>query len=195
MGVRISCAQCHNHPFDTWTRQEFYDLAAFFGKTQRVEHRVKMQILGIFLNERTENVIMWPPEDKAKGKTRTPVKATFPFKFDDADGPNKHLARFKALRERQAAEAKARLAAKGTSVDDLIDGNKNANNNKDPLDVTSEAKSDVRKIDLEGDLFRSSQAPQRTRRARDRPAQPLFLAGDGQSRLGRADRTRFRQPG
>src|SRR5208283_1951268 len=35
MGVRISCAQCHNHPFDTWTREEFYDLAAFFGKTQR----------------------------------------------------------------------------------------------------------------------------------------------------------------
>jgi hypothetical protein len=158
MGVRISCAQCHNHPFDTWTREEFYDLAAFFGKTQRVEHRVKMQILGIFLNERNETSIMWPPEDKAKGKTRAPVKARFPFKLDETDGPNKHIARLKELRDRQAAEAKALVASKGTSVDDLIDENSGSSTKKDDLSgVTDEAKAAVKKIDLEGDLFRSSE--------------------------------------
>lgn len=156
MGVRISCAQCHDHPFDRWTREEFYDLAAFFGKTQRVEHRVKMQILGIFLNERTETMIMWPPEDKAKGKTRAAVKPSFPFELDEADGPNKHLARFKELRDRLAAEARARAEKKGTNVDDLLDGTKTGTDKKDPLDVVNEAKNDVRKIDLEGDLYRSS---------------------------------------
>jgi hypothetical protein len=156
MGVRISCAQCHDHPFDTWTRQEFYDLAAYFGKTQRIEHRVKMQILGIFLNERADTTIMWPPEDKAKGKTRTAVKASFPFKMDEADGPSKHLARLKDLRDRLAAEAKAKAAKAGTSVDDLIDGPKSVKDTTDPLDVTSEAKNDVKKIDLEGDLYRAS---------------------------------------
>jgi hypothetical protein len=32
MGVRISCAKCHNHPFDRWTQDEYYELAAFFGQ-------------------------------------------------------------------------------------------------------------------------------------------------------------------
>ena len=156
MGVRISCAQCHDHPFDTWTREQFYDLAAYFGKTQRVEQRIKMQILGVFLNERTETQIKWPPEDKAKGKTRMEVKATFPFALDNADGPNKHLARFKELRDRLAAEAKARANKTGTSVDDLIDGPKNGGSKSDPLDVTNENKSDVRKIDLAADMYKSS---------------------------------------
>lgn len=157
LGVRLSCAQCHDHPFDTWTREEFYDLAAFFGKTQRVEHRVKMQILGIFLNERQQTTIMWPPEDKAKGKPRSPVKAQFPFKLDEGDGPNRHLARLKELRDAQAAEAKAKAAKVGTSVDDLIDGPKGGAASKDPLDVASEAKAGIRKIDLEGDLYRASE--------------------------------------
>jgi hypothetical protein len=156
MGVRISCAQCHNHPFDTWTRQEFYDLAAYFGKTQRIEHKVKMRTLGVFLNERTETLIMWPPEDKAQGKPRVAVKPQFPFTYDEGDGPNKHLARLKELRARLAAEAKARAAKTGTSVDDLLDGAKTGIGVKDPLDVASENKNDVRKLDLEGDLFKSS---------------------------------------
>ncbi|MBL8725690.1 MAG: DUF1549 domain-containing protein [Planctomycetes bacterium] len=31
LGTRLECAQCHNHPFDTWTQKEFYAMAAFFG--------------------------------------------------------------------------------------------------------------------------------------------------------------------
>jgi hypothetical protein len=31
LGVRIECAQCHNHPFAKWKREEFWGLAAFFG--------------------------------------------------------------------------------------------------------------------------------------------------------------------
>ncbi len=29
LGTRIGCAQCHDHPFDRWTRHDFYQLAAF----------------------------------------------------------------------------------------------------------------------------------------------------------------------
>lgn len=158
LGVRISCAQCHNHPFDVWSQQDFYDLAAFFGKTQRIEHRVKMQILGIFLNERADTLIMWPPETKAAGKPRTPVKARFPFELDSKDSPNKHLARLKELRDWQAAEAKAKAAAKGTSVDDLLDGGGKTTKKDDPLDgVSDEVKAAMKKLDLEGDLYRASE--------------------------------------
>ena len=30
MGMRIQCAQCHNHPFDRWTQNDYYGFAAFF---------------------------------------------------------------------------------------------------------------------------------------------------------------------
>jgi hypothetical protein len=35
LGVRIECAQCHNHPFASWTRQQFWGYAAFFAGLQR----------------------------------------------------------------------------------------------------------------------------------------------------------------
>ena len=30
LGVQIQCAQCHDHPTDRWTREQFHQLAAFF---------------------------------------------------------------------------------------------------------------------------------------------------------------------
>jgi hypothetical protein len=30
LGIRLECAQCHNHPFAKWKREEFWQLAAFF---------------------------------------------------------------------------------------------------------------------------------------------------------------------
>ncbi|MFM9964726.1 MAG: DUF1549 domain-containing protein [Planctomycetaceae bacterium] len=30
MGINIQCAECHDHPFDKWKREQFHELAAFF---------------------------------------------------------------------------------------------------------------------------------------------------------------------
>ncbi|MFN3159717.1 MAG: DUF1549 domain-containing protein [Rubinisphaera brasiliensis] len=35
MGMRIQCAQCHNHPFDRWTQNDYYNFAAFFSQIGR----------------------------------------------------------------------------------------------------------------------------------------------------------------
>ncbi len=35
MGMRIQCAQCHNHPFDRWTQDDYYGFAAFFSQIGR----------------------------------------------------------------------------------------------------------------------------------------------------------------
>ena len=37
LGLRIECAQCHDHPTDTWKRQQFWGYAAFFAGIERVD--------------------------------------------------------------------------------------------------------------------------------------------------------------
>jgi len=32
LGVRLQCARCHNHPYDRWTQDDYYDWAAVFGR-------------------------------------------------------------------------------------------------------------------------------------------------------------------
>lgn len=34
LGVRIDCAECHDHPFEPWKQADFQGLAAFFGQTR-----------------------------------------------------------------------------------------------------------------------------------------------------------------
>jgi len=36
LGVRLECAKCHHHPFEIWGQDDFYSLAAYFG---RVGHK------------------------------------------------------------------------------------------------------------------------------------------------------------
>jgi hypothetical protein len=35
MGMRVQCAQCHNHPLDRWTMDDYYGFAAFFSQIGR----------------------------------------------------------------------------------------------------------------------------------------------------------------
>lgn len=32
LGVRLQCAQCHHHPFEKWTQQDYWGLAAYFAR-------------------------------------------------------------------------------------------------------------------------------------------------------------------
>jgi Protein of unknown function (DUF1549)/Protein of unknown function (DUF1553) len=32
LGIQLQCAQCHNHPFTSWKRTEYWGMAAFFAK-------------------------------------------------------------------------------------------------------------------------------------------------------------------
>ncbi len=35
LGIRLECAQCHHHPFEKWSQDDFYGLAGFFNGMQR----------------------------------------------------------------------------------------------------------------------------------------------------------------
>ncbi|HUY92144.1 MAG TPA: DUF1549 domain-containing protein [Pirellulales bacterium] len=34
LGIRLDCAECHDHPFESWKQADFQGLAAFFGQTK-----------------------------------------------------------------------------------------------------------------------------------------------------------------
>lgn len=58
LGVRIDCAQCHDHPFQPWKQEDFRGLAAFFGE-------VRSDLRGIGDGE----VRYHPPDRKTKQPT------------------------------------------------------------------------------------------------------------------------------
>jgi hypothetical protein len=45
LGTRIQCAQCHNHPFDKWTQQDFYGMAAFTYGVKNKGHHEEFSVL------------------------------------------------------------------------------------------------------------------------------------------------------
>ena len=73
MGIRIQCAQCHNHPFDRWTMDDYYSFAAFFAQIGRKQS-----------DDPRERIIY----DRRRGETKHPVsKKNMPPKFLGGEMP------------------------------------------------------------------------------------------------------------
>src|ERR1041384_2581641 len=51
MGVQIQCAQCHDHPFDKWTQEEFYGMASFFTEVRVRREQKDQQLRGYHVEE------------------------------------------------------------------------------------------------------------------------------------------------
>jgi hypothetical protein len=104
LGVQIQCAQCHDHPYDRWKREEFHELAAFFPRigvrpvqsaTQRsfaviANDRPFVRQRGDNENRPTPEHFMPDLEDPAAPGTRMQPKfflthTTLPYGTRDAD--------------------------------------------------------------------------------------------------------------
>jgi len=62
LGVRIQCAQCHKHPFDQWTKDDFERFTSFFGRVNygnapgtKDESKEMLTQLGIDLKGKNNN--------------------------------------------------------------------------------------------------------------------------------------------
>ena len=152
MGVRIGCAQCHDHPFDDWAQEDFYDLAAFFGKTKQVQSR--RQNGSIYTTEGDKMTVLWPPEDKAEPEKRKPVEPKFPFQVNDFKSKPEYIKRFEAIKV--IREKKITKDDGSASLDALLDAvEPNVGRPSDP--VLEEAKKESRKLDVHGELYRASE--------------------------------------
>jgi hypothetical protein len=69
LGIRIDCAECHDHPFEPWKQSDFRGLAAFFGQTQQTFTGIQ------------DAAGEYKVEDAASGKSET-VAPRLPFQAE-----------------------------------------------------------------------------------------------------------------
>ncbi|MEX0825127.1 MAG: DUF1549 and DUF1553 domain-containing protein [Pirellulaceae bacterium] len=84
-GIRTQCAQCHNHPFDRWTMDDYYGFAAFFSQIGRKQaedyrERIVFNSNGGEVRNPVTNQVMTPTflgggPAETKGKDRRAVLA------------------------------------------------------------------------------------------------------------------------
>lgn len=160
LGIRISCAQCHDHPFDKWKQKDFYGLAAFFGRTQRVESQFTRTVYTV---ERDQSTIMWPPEGAVTDQPRKPVIPTFLFPLEEEDGPRRHIARLKALREERALAARAGQSSSEAEIDDLLNtaaekaARRTSAAGDETTGVVAEAKQEARGLNIKAGAAQESE--------------------------------------
>ena len=160
MGVRISCAQCHNHPFDKWTREDFYGFAAYFGKTRRYENDFTNTV---YTQEVSQSIVLWPPAGEGEDSERKPMNPKFLIGLSNASVTPDYIARLEQLRKPKPVAPKDPLAVAAASVDDLLSGadervKKTAKGKvKDEFDVAGEVKAERESIDLQAEFYNSSE--------------------------------------
>jgi Protein of unknown function (DUF1549)/Protein of unknown function (DUF1553) len=87
MGVQINCAQCHDHPFDAWKREQFHQLAAYFARIRPRPLREEMRLVGIDMSAAGRQAEHRIP-DKNNPRTGTPVNP----RFLDGTAPGRGLS-------------------------------------------------------------------------------------------------------
>ncbi|HEY0551654.1 MAG TPA: DUF1549 domain-containing protein, partial [Verrucomicrobiae bacterium] len=96
LGVRLQCAQCHNHPFDRWSQDDYYDWASVFA---RVNYKVLQNNRRDNLDSHEfvgEQVVYLAPEGNVNNaRTGKPASARFlgaPKKLAEGTDPLRELA-------------------------------------------------------------------------------------------------------
>ena len=76
MGARLRCANCHNHPLDKWTQDDYHGLAAIFAKIEANGQVIKVKPSGEVIHPATREKAVpripgdrFLPTDVADGRT------------------------------------------------------------------------------------------------------------------------------
>jgi hypothetical protein len=68
LGVRVQCAKCHHHPFEKWSQDDYYGMAAFFARLGQKNS----QEFGLFGNETV--IFLRPTGEAVHPRKRVVVK-------------------------------------------------------------------------------------------------------------------------
>jgi len=81
LGVRMQCAKCHNHPFERWTQDDYYSMAAWFA---RVRQKKDLRDPGTNPNQTVSEVIF---TERGGEVTQPRTGKVMPPKFLGAEVP------------------------------------------------------------------------------------------------------------
>jgi Protein of unknown function (DUF1553)/Protein of unknown function (DUF1549) len=74
LGIQIQCAQCHDHPFDQWKREQFHQLAAYYARVGERLVRDGQRLAGVELASLPRGEHQMPSkEDPRRGTVMTPT--------------------------------------------------------------------------------------------------------------------------
>lgn len=57
LGQQVQCTQCHNHPFNKWQQDQFWELNSFFRQVDKIEHRRLDETSGQMVDDYSE--VVW----------------------------------------------------------------------------------------------------------------------------------------
>lgn len=87
MGRRLSCAKCHNHPFDRITQDDYYSLAAFFAQVTVREERRGLRRRGDDQPPLVRSVALNPEAQMVQPRTGEVMPPRFPDGWAPAIAP------------------------------------------------------------------------------------------------------------
>jgi hypothetical protein len=89
LGVRMECAQCHDHPFDDKiSQQDFWSLAAFFARISRPRGKMEMTSPVLQVRDNARGDVMIPESDEVV-PPRLPESVS--DLADDPNGPSRRV--------------------------------------------------------------------------------------------------------
>lgn len=92
LAIRFNCNKCHDHPFERWTQDQYYHLAAYFAQVQRTEDpRFKGQKIGGTAVEGAQPLVEVIADTKSgdvkQPRTGAVAAPQFPFLHPDLAPP------------------------------------------------------------------------------------------------------------
>ena len=99
MGRRLDCAQCHDHPYEGWTQDQFWGMTAFFGPMFKLGGNEQSVIFDFPDGKEVAADVAGPKELRVvHPRTKEPVQPTLldgkVVRFEDSALPRRELAKW-----------------------------------------------------------------------------------------------------
>ena len=80
LGLTIQCAECHNHPHASWTKDDFWGLAAYFGRLRRMNpnNPPEGENFVIVIERPRGELLLVDKQAKADADGQYPMRTVFP---------------------------------------------------------------------------------------------------------------------